>query len=235
MMIDMKRMLLSFVMMTMVGIVQGQVAKVIKTEVKGIDWGFDGMSVNVNVKMQLANVRNEECVCLLLLNNARWNEANMTFEKLRTLNESLCFGGVELPAINASTMKTFGVDVLLEKEYLTGEGSSLYLKAYVLNKRTQKILAEGQTIKYDPDVSALRKEAMGSAIDFATSIFGAILGGGSSTKDIPEGCSVCSYCRGDGKCSTCSGTGKTSSGVCSSCGGNEYCKFCGGKGYTSGW
>ena len=210
--------------------------KIIKTEAQSIQCDLEGMYVLANVQIQLTDIDEGECACFLFMNNGKWEHSNLTPMDLSELSEKICVGNSFLPETHSSSIEDIEIEVPFAKEYLTGNDSAFYLKAYVVSKKTKSIVAEGEMIRYMPDMATTRSEMMESALDFATSIFGAILGAGGSgdSKQIPEGSTQCFKCGGSGQCQTCNGSGWVGDDHCPTCHCTKECQVCGGKGYRSG-
>jgi hypothetical protein len=78
--------IIAFMMVTLLtaGMCLAGNVKVLKTEYAGVDIDEDGPYVTINVQLQASNVKQEECSCIALLNNSKWNAENMTIAKLKT-------------------------------------------------------------------------------------------------------------------------------------------------------
>lgn len=231
-----RRLFLISLVMISCQLIAGNV-KIVKTGVQSVNYDLEGMYVSANVQVELADVKEGECACFIFMNNGHWKDSNLSLDELSELCQKICVGHAFIPETHSSSTQEIEIEIPFAKEYLSGTDSVLYLKAYVVSGKTKSIIAEGDLIKYTPDVSAIRSDMMESAFGIASSIFGAILGAGASggRGQIPEGHEACSRCRGTGECQACNGSGWVGDDHCPTCYGTKECQLCGGKGYRSGF
>lgn len=125
--------------------------KVLNTEYAGVDIDEEGVYITVNVKMQVSNVGEEECACVALLNNTKWNSENMTVTKLESLSKSMCEGDVDIDPVTGTKTMTMAVDVPLDASLLTGKEKTFYLKTYVVDFNKNAIVSQGAMISFVPN------------------------------------------------------------------------------------
>jgi hypothetical protein len=208
----------------------GANVKVLKLQPQGVDFDLQGMYVTVKVQLQLSNVGDEECGCLVLMNNGKWNDQNLTFESLIDKVETMCAGDTLLNATKGPVTATFPMEVPIEREYMTGKDSALYFKAYIVDVKQQRIIAQGQMVRYVPDQQAMKQQMIKSAANIAGGMLGAIFGAGSGSSSKKD--DVCPDCKGDGKCATCRGTKIDTGQLCTRCSVEGNCLKCGGTGHV---
>mgnify|MGYP007101837488 CR=1 FL=1 len=202
--------------------------KIVNTQPAGVDFDFNGMTVAVDVQLQMSNIGTDECGLLVLVKNERWNDANLTFKQLGDLCEKMCVGDAELDGAGTSTTTSVPIVVPIERQFMTGKTDTMYMKAYVVNIKQKTIMAKGELVKYHPDTEQTRQQMVGKATNIAAGIAGSLMSSMSSGgRSIPDGYKACSSCSGTGKCSSCGGRGND----CSSCNHGE-CRTCNGKGYV---
>lgn len=203
------------IMMTMLSIGMGLAGnvKIVKTEYTGADFDFSGAYVTVNVKLQASNVAEGECGCFVLLKNERWDGENMTINKLSKLCDALCVGDAELEPVATSKIIDVPIDIMLERNRMTGNDTVLYMKTFIVDFNKKAIIAQGEMIRFSPDTQETRAQMIGKAAEIAGGLFGALLSSGSD-KDIPDGYKKCEACEGKGyergtsfKCENCNGKG----------------------------
>ena len=66
--------------------------KVLKTTPGELSFDMQGMYANVELQLQVSNVGEEVCVCVMLLNNGKWKDDGMTMQRLVDMAEGMCFG-----------------------------------------------------------------------------------------------------------------------------------------------
>ena len=229
----MKKLLFLFTAILFVTTVWAGKAKVVKTEPTGIDFDLQDMYVTVNVKLQAANIAEDQCGLIVLMNNARWNDTNLSFQKFVELCKKTCFGDADLEAVGAVTTSNIPIVIPIERNLMTGKSETLYLKAYVVDADNEAIIAQGELVEYTPDKEALRQQMIQRSANIAGSLMGAIMSAGGSGGDgsVPDGCKQCSSCGGSGKCRQCMGKGVAYDEKCSWC-HDGTCLSCHGKGYV---
>lgn len=203
--------------------------KVLKTTPGELSSDMQGMYANVELQLQVSNVGEEECVCVMLLNNGKWKDDGMTMQRLVDMAEGMCFGDAPIDATNGTTTVTLPVVIPIEKQYMTGNDSALYVKAYIMNVRQKTIVTQGQMVKFVPDRNAMKQQMMQAASGFALDIVGNMLSS-SGSKALPEGTKTCPKCQGDGICHKCRRIPEEMKNCSCSYG---TCMECGGKGYVN--
>ena len=171
--------------------------KVLKTEYMGADFNFKGAYVTVNVKLQASDVASEECACFVLLKNEKWDGENITISKLSKLSKQMCVGEAELNPISSTRTLDIPIAITLEREHMTGQDTSFYMKTFVVDFKKKAIIAQGEMIKFNPNTKEARAQMYSRAGEIAGGLLGAFMSGGGGTS-IPEGCKKCPECDGKG-------------------------------------
>lgn len=206
----------------------GANVKVLKTQPQAVDFDLMGMYVTVAVQLQLSGIGKEECACVVLMNNDKWNDQNITFQRLVERIESMCVGDTLLNAVKGPATTTLPVIVPIEKQYLTGKDSALYLKAYVVDVKRQNVIAQGQTVRYVPDRQATSNQMIHKAAGIAGKMFGAISG---LTNGFSSALDECPDCHGLGTCYYCRDKQSDPDFYCVNCNGKGRCVKCNGTGH----
>lgn len=219
----MKKMI-AFMMMTLLtaGMCLAGTVKVLKTEYAGVDIDEDGPYVTINVQLQVSNVKQEECSCIALLNNSKWNGENMTIAKLANLSQTMCEGDTDLDPVTGTKTITVPVYVPLDATLLTGTEKTFFLKSYVVDMNKKAIIAQGTMINFVPNpkesMAKKQQDINSQVMKMATKNLGHKKGGQTKgdTKKVTVSCPECS---GSGKtyrydlnryvsCDRCDGDGK---------------------------
>lgn len=192
--------------------------KVLNTEYAGVDIDEEGPYVTINVKMQVSNVKKDECVCVALLNNSMWDGDNMTMGDLIGLTKLMCEGEMELDPVTGTKTITVPVDVPLEAKLLTGNEKQFYLKTFVVDLKKEAIIGQGNMIKFVPNPKesmAKKQQAINAEVmRMATQNLGSNKKGSTGqTTTVEVNCSLCGgtgrvYGYGNPRCYKCDGTGK---------------------------
>lgn len=172
--------------------------KVLKTEYMGADFNFQGAYVTVNVKLQASNVGSEECACFVLLKNGKWDGADMTIPKLSKLCKQMCVGEAELNPVSGAKTLDVPIAIALEREHMTGQDTSFYMKTFVVDFNKKAIIAQGEMIKFNPNTQEARDQMYSRAGEMAGSILGALFSGAGGSSNIPDGYKKCNECDGKG-------------------------------------
>lgn len=209
--------------------------KVLKTEPVDILFDENGVvCVQVNVEMQLANIKKDEYSVAVIMDNKLWPD-ELTYEEFFNLVKKRCFSETFLPAISTRVKRTIKVFVPFESYKFSRKEGTMYLKAYVFKLEPIDYVTEGVMMQFEPDYQAISDAQFTSSMAELGSFFGSLLGGGGfgrPKKEIPKNAESCYWCDGTGECSSCMGSGSTDSGTCSSCRGSGYCVKCSGRGYN---
>lgn len=210
-----KRIVLLMVAMLTAGISMAGNVKVLATEFSTMDICSEGAYFTINVKMQASNVRKEECGIIVLMTNHPWDGDKMTIEELGELCEMMCEGEATLTPITACKTVNIPIDILLEPQFLKGDGKTFYLKAFVVDMNKNVILSEGQMINFQPDTKAVmaqkKQQDKATVFSILKGINDQQMSGDYHIGDVEKECSYCngSGRSGQGNCTYCGGSGKT--------------------------
>ena len=225
-----KRIYLLLCLMTAVAVFADDI-KVMKTNPVDVNVTNNGEPcVQVNVDLQVANVKNEEYSVAIIMDNLEW-PSNLTYEQFFNLVETRCFNEAFVPATDARTNRTVRINVPIEKKKLSAKNDSLFLKAYVFKLDPFEYVTSGALMYIVPNYQVLRDKMMGSGLGIAGDFLGEFLFGRSPGNMIPDNAEYCGRCLGDGKCTLCLGTGVYQKKKCTTCEGSGICPRCDGKGY----
>ena len=149
--------------------------KVIDTEVVDVTYDMNSnLYVQMNVRIEMANIGKEECGVMMIMDNQRW-PGRMTFEEFANLINSRCYGEAFLPVTGAArTRRTIRVTVPLDANKLTGEGETFYAKTFVFNLKSESCVGEGEPIQFEINFNAIKQRMVNDAVDI---VGGALLFG----------------------------------------------------------
>lgn len=208
----MKTIVLLFTVMLSANISWAGNVKVLKTEYTGADFNLNGAYVTVNVQLLASNVATEECACFVLVKNGLWDGKDMTITKLSKLCKTMCVGEAELEPVSVSKTLDIPIAIPLEREYMTGQDTVLYMKTFVVDFNKKAIVAQGEMIRFNPDTQETREQIYSRAGQIAGSLFGGLL---SNSRSDDSSYKTCPSCQGRGYiqnpdhlCSRCDGKGK---------------------------
>lgn len=224
--------LLLLVLLTMAIAASAGEVKILQTEPVDITFDDNGnLYVHVNVEMQLANIKKEECALIMLMDNARWYE-ELTYGEFSNLWNTRCRSIEEVPVVGSSGKRTVKLVVPLEKKKFTGRNDTVFVRAYVFKVEPFEYMTQGDMMYFVPNYDVIRKamadRTVNSAIDgFLGDLIGSFFG---TKQEIPENAVPCELCGGSGKCWVCKGFRTTSLGACENC-NDGRCGGCGGRGY----
>lgn len=224
-----------------------QAGDIVINKVDVDNFGFDDdgeLIVRVKVTIEVTgNVKEKEWAIMMLMDNARWND-NVTHKQFSELTNKLCYGEMTIPA-TSSGMKYCWINIPVNTDNLSGNGSSFYIRPYLFDWENIEITAKGPLIKYTPDYAKLKQQIKEEKRSLASGLLGGLAGilsgGGGSILNIlggggaPDpGTEILEMYGSSGSNDydddQQSGSEKKKEKKCSSCGGSGKCNSCNGTG-----
>lgn len=193
------------------------------TKVRGMGTAALGSTIDTDVSLTLQGVDKSNCVCFVMMTNSRWKD-ELSLKEFSQLSTSVCSNFFELKDSVKGNAGTFSVSVPLKSKGLIGKNSLLYLRSYVLDTQTLKMVGMSDFVQYKPESPLPLPKKL--TTEEEALLAGLIWEGFNNfTNSKTEISDKCSACNGAHVCGVCHYSTSEEKENCSHCQGSGVCPY----------